>query len=402
MDSIKRVYAREILDSRGEPTLEVTVISEHGLQATAAVPAGASTGSHEALELRDNDPVRFRGKGVLKACQNVNGPINEALVGLDPTEQQKIDQRLIQLDGTPAKSRLGANAIVGVSLAAARLGAKVSDQPLYKYLRQRFNFSKKDWTMPTPLINVINGGRHADTNLDFQEFWIIPYSFPSFKEKVRAGSEVFHTLGQLLAENGLDMDVGAEGGYAPDVIKTEQVWQLLLEAVDKTNYQIGSEFFLGLDAGASTFYEKKSQRYLLDLEKESFSAAELMNYYEGWLKKYPILALEDPLAEDDWSAWAEFNQRLAGGQYAVPGQILIGDDLFSTTLTETMNCIQLAGEHQWRVVISHRSGETSDPFIADLAVAVGADFIKTGSMSRSERTAKYNRLMAIEDELLPS
>ncbi len=274
MDSIKKVYAREILDSRGEPTVEVTVISEHGLQAVAAVPAGASTGSHEALELRDNDPVRFRGKGVLKACQNVNGVINEALTGLDPTEQQKIDQRLIQLDGTPAKSRLGANAIVGVSLATARLGAKVSNQPLYKYLRQKFNFSQKAWTLPTPLINVINGGRHADTNLDFQEFWIIPYSFPSFKEKVRAGSEVFHTLGQLLAENGLDMDVGVEGGYAPDVIKTEQVWQLLLEAVDKTNYQIGSEFFLGLDAGASTFYEKKSQRYLLDLEKESFSAAE--------------------------------------------------------------------------------------------------------------------------------
>lgn len=425
MDNIKAVWAREILDSRGEPTLEVTVTSEHGLQGTAGVPAGASTGLHEALELRDNDPVRFRGRGVLKAARNINETINQALVGLDPTEQEKIDRRLIQLDGTPLKSRLGANALVGVSLATARLGAKVSDQPLYKYLRQRFNFNLTNWAMPTPFINVINGGRHADTNLDFQEFWIIPYQFPSIKEKIRAGSEIFHTLGQLLIDAGLDTDVGAEGGYAPDVVRTEQVWQFLTEAIDKSNYQIGQEVFLGLDAGASTFYEKKSQRYLLDLEKESFSAAELIRYYEGWLGKYPILALEDPLAEDDWSAWASFNQALAAGKYAVPGQILIGDDLFTTnterlqrgiteqsanavliktnqigTLTEAMACIKLAQANNFQVVISHRSGETDDTFISDLAVAVGAGFIKTGSVSRYERVAKYNRLLAIEDELI--
>ena len=280
MDAIKSVYAREILDSRGEPTLEITVISQQDLQGTAAVPAGASTGIHEALELRDNDPVRFRGKGVLKACRNVNEVIQSALIGFDPTDQKKIDNRLIQLDGTPNKGRLGANAIVGVSLAVARLGAKVKNhQPLYAYLAEQFDFSAKNLSLPTPLINVINGGKHAVTNLDFQEFWVIPRRFDSFKEKIQAGSEIFHALGQLLTEEGLDTDVGAEGGYAPDVVKTEQVWRFLETAIDKSNYQLGGEVFLGLDAGASTFYETKSQRYLLDLEKESFSAAELIAYY---------------------------------------------------------------------------------------------------------------------------
>ena len=415
---ITGVWAREILDSRGNPTLEVTV--EAGkLSASAKVPSGASTGKFEALELRDNDRDRYGGKGVLKAIDNVNSRIKPAVLGLAAVRPSEIDLRLIDLDGSANKARLGANAILGVSLASCRLGALVSGLPLYKFIRQAFNLKLKGFSMPVPLTNIVNGGAHADSNLDFQEFWIIPAKIPVLKERIRAISEIFHALGVILKKKGLDTDVGNEGGYAPDFQSLDEVWQVIIEAVSQANYELGREIFLGLDAGASEFFNQG--RYEVKMENKAYSATELSELYQSWFARYPFLAIEDPFDQEDWGAWKEFKSQVGRTNPAIS---IIGDDLFTTntarlergieedsanailikpnqigTLTETIAAIKLARNSNFKIAVSHRSGETDDDFIADLAVAANSEFIKTGAPSRSERVAKYNRLMAIEAEL---
>ncbi|MBU1131589.1 phosphopyruvate hydratase [Patescibacteria group bacterium] len=417
---ITDLYAREILDSRGNPTVEVVV--EVGEQkASAKVPSGASTGRYEALELRDGDASRYGGKGVLRAVENVNNVIKQALTGFEVEKLAQIDQRMITLDGTENKSRLGANAILGVSLACARAASQVNNQPLYKFIRDYYKLKIKDWPLPVPLSNVINGGLHADSNLDIQEFWVIPQGPDSFKEKIRAVSEIFHQLGKVLEGKGYDTDIGSEGGYAPDLQYTSEAWEIILEAVKKAGYEPGQDIFLGVDAGSSTFYNSASKKYTINLDKKILSAEELSVYYQEWLAKFPFLAFEDPFAEDDWEGWVNFKNQVLSINDRL---LIIGDDLFTTnvkrlelgieknaansilikpnqigTLTETINCIELARARQYKIAVSHRSGETEDTFIADLAVAAGAEYIKAGAPSRSERVAKYNRLMEIEEEL---
>ncbi|HAH04110.1 MAG: Enolase [Parcubacteria group bacterium GW2011_GWA2_43_17] len=420
-DKIKQVYAGEILDSRGNPTLEVTVTTEKGIEAKADVPSGASIGSHEALELRDGDIARYGGKGVLKAITNVNTTINEALRGQKVDNLSHLDQRLIDLDGTPDKSRLGANAVTGVSIALARAMAQVNQVPVYQFLNDYFGFKIKDYQMPMPLANIINGGKHADSNLDIQEFLIIPEGIGDFNHRVRALAEVYHALAKVLVNQGYDSDVGDEGGYAPDLSANEEALQLILKAIEMTNYRVGQDIYFGLDAGASTFYDSAEGKYKLDLDKLVLTSEEMIEYYKKWLAVYPFSALEDPLAEDDWPAWKKITDELALTSNKL---LIIGDDLFTTstarlqqgldqgvansvlvkpnqigTLTETINCIKLAQANKYEVVISHRSGETEDSFIADLAVGTGAAYIKTGAPARSDRVAKYNRLIAIEAEL---
>ncbi|MFH0928156.1 MAG: phosphopyruvate hydratase [bacterium] len=414
---IAEIFAREILDSRGNPTVESTVVLEDGSRGVAGVPAGASTGVHEALELRDKDPKRFGGQGVLKAVSHVNREIREILMGREAADQKLIDQTMMRLDGSVNKSELGANAILSVSLASARAYASYLDEPLYVAIRKLFGI-RGVYHLPTPLVNVINGGRHADSSLDFQEFMIVPLSATHFKDKVRIAAEVFHALGSLLKSKKLSTGVGDEGGYAPHLGGAQKAFEILVAAIKKAGYKPGKDVGLALDAASSEFYETKNSTYVLSHEKWKLKAPELIKKYAAWLQKFPIISIEDGLAEDDWEGWKELTSSLG------KRLMLVGDDLFVTdkerlkngissrvanailiklnqigTLTETMETIDLAKNAGYKVVISHRSGETSDTFIADLAVATNAQYIKTGSMSRGERVAKYNRLMEIEMEL---
>ena len=427
MPKIKKITASEILDSRGNPTVETKVFLDNGLAVKAGVPSGASTGVHEAVELRDGDKARYGGLGVLNAVKNVEKKIAPKLIGLEASEQEKIDEIMIKLDGTDNKGKLGANAILSVSLSVARAGALASGVELYEYIAGKFEFITPSnsplsgggkYKMPTPCFNVFNGGKHADTNLDFQEFMIIPALAPSFKEKVRMGAEIFHTLGEILKTAGFDTDVGSEGGYAPDINSSIQAIELIMAAIIKAGYKAGQEVNLGIDVGSSQLYNQADGRYVFKLDKASFTADTLSGLYHEWFRKYPIIYIEDPLAEDDWSGWQKLNKVLGDKL------MLVGDDLFVTsqerlrrgfkesaansilikpnqvgTLSETIACVKLAQKHNYKVIVSHRSGETTDDFIADLAVAVGADYIKAGSLSRGERLAKYNRLMEIEENL---
>jgi enolase len=418
-NTIKRINASEILDSRGNPTLEVSVMLNNGIAAVASVPSGASTGTFEAFELRDHDEHRYGGKGVLKACQNVKGEINAALTGKSITEQADIDQTMIKLDGTPNKARLGANAILGVSLACARAAAESEHVPLYAYIGQLYG--NNHFQLPIPLINVINGGLHASTNLNIQEFWVIPMQESSFQERLRCGSEVFQQLGTILRKDGRDTDLGNEGGYAPNLDSHKQAFSYLLQAIDKAGYQAGTNCYLGFDAGASVLYDATSKIYQLKLENSHYTSTEFQTYIMQLWRDFPIRACEDPLAEEDWDGWQQLMTTL---KRDFPAGTLIGDDLFVTnaerlqkgitlqaansilikpnqigSLTETLQTIQLAKKSGFTTAVSHRSGETIDSFIADLAVAVASDYIKTGSVARGERSAKYNRLLAIEHEL---
>ncbi len=411
---IKKIQAREILDSRGNPTIETTVTLEDGSSGIASVPSGASTGTHEALELRDG-AKRYGGKGVLKAVKNVNVEIAKLLVGRDVLDQRKLDKLMIEFDGTENKTKLGANAILSVSLSACRAAANSLNTPLYKYIRQQYSLPEKGWRMPIATMNILNGGRHADNNLSIQEFMIIPIN-KLFSERVRMGSQIFHSLASLLSQKGYSTGVGDEGGFAPDLLNNERAIQLIVEAIKISGFVPGKQVYLGLDVAASEFY-KHEKYYFLD-KKQGSTADKMMRIYEGWISKYPILSIEDGLAEDDWSNWQELTKRL--GKKVT----LVGDDLFVTnvkriqkgisekvanavliklnqigTLSETIDAIYLAKKNHYQTVVSHRSGETADTFIADLAVAVNSEFIKTGSMSRSERIEKYNRLMKIESEI---
>ncbi|HET8609399.1 MAG TPA: phosphopyruvate hydratase [Burkholderiales bacterium] len=411
MSTIVDIVAREILDSRGFPTVEADVLLESGALGRAAVPSGASTGSREAIELRDGDSTRFGGKGVLNAVEFANTEICEAVIGLDASEQAFIDQTLIDLDGTDNKSRLGANAILAVSLAAARAAAEESGLPLYRYLGGAGRM-----IMPVPMMNVINGGAHADNGLDMQEFMIIPLGFDRFGEALRAGAEVFHTLKKLLHDKKLSTAVGDEGGFAPRLPKHAAAIELILEAIAAAGYKPGEEVALGLDCASSEFYA--DGKYTLASEKLTLDSVQFADYLAKWADQYPIVSIEDGMAEDDWDGWALLTERLGGRLQ------LVGDDVFVTnsriiregivrgvansvlikvnqigTLTETFDAIELARRAGYTTVISHRSGETEDTTIADLAVATGAMQIKTGSLSRSDRIAKYNQLLRIEEEL---
>jgi len=413
--TIVHVQAREILDSRGFPTIEATVVLEDESYGTAAVPSGASTGEHEAVELRDGDSARFAGKGVLNAVEHVNGEIADTILGMDATDQEDIDRAMIELDGTENKSRLGANAILGVSLAAAKAAATASSLPLFRYLG-----GPKARVLPVPMFNILNGGKHADNNVDFQEFMIQPWGAPSFREAVRMGCECFHALKKVLRAHGYNTNVGDEGGFAPNLENNEQALDVVTEAVSAAGYELGKDVFLALDPATSEMFDVTTGRYRFfksDPDK-SVSSDELISYWTGLCDKYPVRSLEDGLAEDDWGGWKSLTGRL-GERVQI-----VGDDLFVTntqrlkrglethaansilikvnqigTLTETFSAIDLAMRHGWTAVISHRSGETEDTTIADIAVATNAGQIKTGSVCRSDRVAKYNRLLAIEEHL---
>jgi enolase len=411
MTRIQSVHARQILDSRGNPTLEAEVQLESGAFGRAAVPSGASTGAREAIELRDQDPSRYGGKGVLQAVANVNGEIASTLKGVDACTQTVIDQLLIQLDGTDNKSRLGANALLGVSLANAHAMANHHNQPLWSWLS-----SGGATELPVPMMNILNGGAHADNSVDIQEFMILPVGVSTFSEALRCGTEVFHALKSVISRMGLSTAVGDEGGFAPDLPSNEAAVEAILEAIDLAGYSVGSDVYLGLDAAASEFY--RDGRYHFESENRSFSSTELAEYLDGWLRQYPIISIEDGLAEDDWDGWAVHSQLSADKCQ------LVGDDLFVTnteifargikeniansilikfnqigTLTETLNAINMASDAGYSAVVSHRSGETEDTTIADLAVASSATQIKTGSLCRSDRVAKYNQLLRIEEAL---
>ncbi len=415
MVKIKNIYAREILDSRGNPTVEVDVILENGIKGRAAVPSGASTGEHEAWELRDGDKKRYVGKGVLKAVKNVNEVIAPKLIGKDVTKQEEIDRLMIDLDGTENKERLGANAILGVSLAVAKAGAISSKMPLYQYIRKSYELRVTGYELPVPMMNVVNGGRHADNNVDLQEFMIVPLG-ESFRESLRMGTEVFHSLKKVLKGKGYSTAVGDEGGFAPDLESNEEAIQIILEGIKRAGYEEGEDVLLALDPAASEFYE--DGKYILTSEKRKLSASEMVDFYKDWVDKYPIVSIEDGLAQDDWGGWKKLTLKL-GKKIQI-----VGDDLFVTnpkrlkrgieeeiansiliklnqigTLTETIETIKMAKDAGYATVISHRSGETEDTTIADVAVAVNAGQIKTGSCSRSERIAKYNQLLRIEEEL---
>ena len=420
-DKIKKITALEILDSRGEPTLEVQVELSNGTTAKAAVPSGASTGRFEAHELRDDDAFRYGGKGVLKAVENINKILNKELNGLQVTQQKEIDQLMIKLDGTKNKSKLGANAILGVSLAVAHTAAKSSGQALYKYLRQLYKPELTKFNLPTPVVNIINGGKHASTNIDIQEFWVVPHRASSFKEKLQQASNIFHALGELLQSVGYDTDLGNEGGYAPHVKSHREVFDMIMKAISSAGLEPGKDIELGIDAGASVFYNKETKTYDFSLDKLSMNGEEAIDYYLDLATEYPLRFIEDPLDEEDWQTWAVLTKNQIISDHKIK---IIGDDLFVTnvdrlqkgielnvantilikpnqigTLSETLETIRLAQDNNYQVVISHRSGETTDTTIADLAVAVDAQFIKTGSTARGERVVKYNRLLRIEEEI---
>jgi len=412
--NIASIKAFECLDSRGFPTLSVTVRLEDGTLGSAMVPSGASTGEHEALELRDGDNARYSGKGVLKAVANVNEIISDKLSGQDVLELTALDRELVSLDDTADKSKLGANAIIGVSLAAAHAGANYQKIPLFRYLG-----GVNARRLPTPLVNIINGGAHANNSLDFQEFMIVPHASGTFFENIRVAAEVFHTLKANLKKKKLSTGLGDEGGFAPELQSSEEALKCLMEAIDDAGYRAGEEVSLALDVAASEFYDRESSSYIFKKSSgDSLTAQELISLYDGWLDKYPIISIEDGLDENDWDGWQAMTQKLSGKTQ------LVGDDLFVTnvsklskgidlgvanailiklnqigTVTETLETIALAQENGYRCVISHRSGETEDTSIADLSVAVSAGQIKTGSVCRGERTAKYNRLLWIETYL---
>ncbi len=414
MAKIAEIKAREILDSRGNPTLETKVILKNGINAKASVPSGASTGIHEAWELRDKDSKRYDGMGVLRAVNNVNTIINKALTGKSITKQKLIDKIMIDLDGTKNKKNLGANAILSVSLACARAGSLNNKMELFEYIAKIYKFKYPE-RMPTPCFNIFNGGKHADTNLDFQEFMIIPVVDIGFSEKVRMGAEIFHELGKVLKKANFDTDVGNEGGYAPNIRSSIQAIELIMAACLDAGYQPGTEVGIGIDVGSSEIYNPETKEYIFSLDNASFTKDTLSGLYYEWLRKYPIISIEDGLGQDDWDGWREMNQEL-GSEV-----LIIGDDLYVTnierlrkglkekaansilikpnqvgTLSETIDCVKLAQKHNYKIMTSHRSGDTCDAFIADLAVAIGSDYIKSGSLSRGERLAKYNRLMEIE------
>lgn len=414
---IESLHAHEILDSRGNPTLQVTVLLKNGVTGTASVPSGASTGTHEALELRDGDPKRYHGKGVLKAVKNVHKKILPAIEGMNVTRQRDIDGMMLALDGTPNKSKLGANAILGVSLACAHAAARVRKLPLYAYLRETFDLPLKNYRLPIPTMNVLNGGAHAGWILDFQEFMIVPTQ-KKFKERVRCGAEIFHELGTLLKKKGFSTLKGDEGGYAAALKSNEEAFKFILQAIKKAGYTAGKDVFLAMDPAVSEVYKKSKKHYQLKVEGKELTTDQMISMWEKWVKKYPIISLEDGLDQDDWDGWVELTKRL-GDKVA-----LVGDDFFVTnserlakgiemgaanailikvnqigTLSESIDAIMLAKQYGYKTSVSHRSGETSDTTIADLAVAVNSEFIKTGSLSRSERLAKYNRLMEIEEEV---
>ena len=415
--NIESLHAHEILDSRGNPTLNVTVLLENGLSGNASVPSGASTGIHEDLELRDGDPKRYHGKGVLKAVANVHKKIAPVLVGMDVTRQRDLDAAMMTLDGTPNKSNLGANAILGVSLACAHAAARAKQMPLYDYIRRTFDLPFETYRMPVPTMNVLNGGAHAGWILDFQEFMIVPKQ-STFRERVRAGAEIFHELGLLLKKKGFSTLKGDEGGYAVSLKTNEEAFKLIMQAIKKAGYQAGKNVFLAMDPAVSELYDKKTKQYKLNTEGKSLTSTQMITMWERWIKKYPILSLEDGLDQDDWDGWVEMTKRLG------KKIILVGDDFLVTdvkrltkaierkagnailikvnqigTLSETIDAIMLAKQYGFKISISHRSGETVDTTIADLAVAVNADYIKAGSLSRAERLEKYNRLMEIEEEV---
>lgn len=417
MSKIKKIYAREILDSRGNPTVEVDVELESGTRATAAVPSGASTGTYEALELRDGDPKRYHGLGVTKAVNNVNDIILKEIVGMEADGQRSVDEAMISLDGTENKSRLGANAILGVSLAVARAASLEKKIPLYSHLAQVFGFPAKKFKMPVPMFNVLNGGLHSDSGLSIQEFKIVPNGIKKYSEQLRAGSEIFHELKKLLSSEGYSVGVGDEGGFAPRLESNSQALEIINQAISKAGYENGREVNVGVDAAASSFFDEKEEKYLFKPENQNLSREMLMNIYADWISKYNVISVEDGLGENDWEGWRMMNEKM--GEKIM----LIGDDLLVTnvkrlekailekacnavlikvnqigSLSETVDCIKLAKKNKMKVVVSHRSGETTDNFIADLAVGVGADFIKTGSLSRGERICKYNRLLRIEEE----
>ncbi len=410
MSLIESVHARQILDSRGNPTVEVEVQTESGAWGRAAVPSGASTGTHEAVELRDGDKKKYMGKGVLKAVENVNARIAPEIVGYPVFEQNLLDAIMIELDGTPNKGKLGANAILGTSLAIARAAAMECGMPLYRYLG-----GVSANTMPVPLMNILNGGSHADNAIDFQEFMVMPAGAGSFSEALRMGTEVFHTLKKVLHEKGLSTNVGDEGGFAPNLKSNEEAIEVVLKAIEKAGYKPGEDIFIALDPAASEFYDAKAKVY--HFKKSSgrkLKPAEMVEFWAAWAKKYPILSLEDGMAEDDWTGWKALTEKIGDKVQ------LVGDDLFVTnvkrlqkgidqgvanailikvnqigTLSETIDAVNLARRHAYRSIMSHRSGETEDSTIADLAVALNTGQIKTGSASRSDRMAKYNQLLRI-------
>ncbi|HEY1350292.1 MAG TPA: phosphopyruvate hydratase [Ktedonobacteraceae bacterium] len=411
MTTIEEVIAREILDSRGNPTIEVEILLMGGERGVAAVPSGASTGVHEAVELRDGDKKRYNGKGVLMAAQHVNETIRQAIVGLDAADQVTLDEVMIALDGTPNKGSLGANAILGVSLAAARAAANAQQLPLYRYLG---GVSAR--TLPVPMMNILNGGKHADNSTDMQEYMILPLGAPSFREALRWGAEVYQSLKKVLHDRGLNTNVGDEGGFAPSLGSNREALELIISAIERAGYRPGQDIFLGMDPAASEFYQ--NGRYVLAREGRTLTSGEMVDLYEQWLGEYPIVTIEDGLSEDDWQGWTLLRRRLGDRVQ------LVGDDLFVTnterlkrgieqqaansiliklnqigTLTETLEAIEMAKRASFTAVVSHRSGETEDTTIADLVVATNAGQIKTGAPARSERVAKYNRLLVIEAEL---
>src|SRR5579883_1318762 len=419
---ITAVRARQVIDSRGNPTVEADVFAGD-VRGRAAVPSGASTGEHEAIELRDGDKSKYLGKGVLKAVANANGEIARAVIGLDAADQRALDKRMLDLDGTPAKSRLGANAILAVSMAAARAAAAALDLPLYKYLA-RYSSDSSANVLPVPMMNILNGGAHADNSVDFQEFMAMPIGAPSFSEALRWGVEVFHALKAALKKHGYSTAVGDEGGFAPSCKSNEEAIQIVLEAISAAGYKPGEQVAIALDPAASEFYDKASGNYVFKKsDKSTHSSSQMAGYWTSWVEKYPIVSLEDGMAEDDWSGWKALTQSV-GSKLSKKKIQLVGDDLFVTnterlsrginegianailiklnqigSVTETIDAIELARKAGYNSIISHRTGETEDTFIADLAVATAAGQIKTGSASRTDRIAKYNQLLRIEEEL---
>lgn len=425
MSKILEVSAREILDSRGNPTVETTVTLEDGSVGVAGVPSGASTGKFEAVELRDGDQARYLGQGVLKAVENVNGELRDAVLGMDAAEQETLDRKMIGLDGTDNKGRLGANAILGISLAAARAQAKSAGKPLYAHIRSLASLPEKIDGFPVPMFNVVNGGKHADSGLSTQEFKLVPYGIEGYPDRLRAGSEIFHALKKRLEKDGLSTGVGDEGGFAPHMESHASALETLHEAIRDAGYEPGKDVFIGLDVAANSFYDETEDRYLLKPEDASLSRESMTSMYRDWMSKYAVVSIEDGLHEEDWGGWAVMREKLEKESAAWDRKVmLIGDDLLVTnprrlekaiaekscnavlikvnqigTLTETLECMRIARENGYDTVVSHRSGETVDDFIADLAVGASAGFIKTGSLSRGERLAKYNRLLGIDAEL---
>lgn len=413
MTTILDIFAREILDSRGNPTIEVDVVLESGIMGRAAVPSGASTGEHEAVELRDGDEKRYLGKGVQNAVVNVNEIIAKELAGYDAAEQVLIDKIMIDLDGTPNKEKLGANAILGVSMAAAKAAAESFGLPLYQYLG---GVNAK--VLPVPLMNILNGGSHADNNVDLQEFMVAPAGASNFKEALRMGAEVFHNLKKVLAKKGYNTAVGDEGGFAPDLKSNEEAIEVILEAINNAGYKAGSDIFLALDPASSEYFDKAKNKYILASENKELTPEQMADFYVDWVNKYPIISIEDGMAEDDWDGWKILTDKI-GNKIQ-----LVGDDLFVTntkrlkrgiddgiansilikvnqigTLTETFDAIEMAHKAGYTAMVSHRSGETEDNTIADIVVAANAGQIKTGSASRSDRISKYNQLLRIEESL---